>query len=347
MAVWLFVVPAVAFSRIYLGVHWFTDTVASLLLGLSRSDAARSLSAYMGRYAQGDLDAAEIERTCDSLLAQPCECAGDALQLRLDWTAVRPAVVVEPPVRTAAIEECASTRIGCEVRAPVGFDAARRVSARFPVTADRTSLPERSEVEPDGSIPKVPFLKALLAQLALRVEGAWGPGALDEEMAQVGSDVGNRMEDEYRRARQLVERLTSEQMADLFVRLKDAIDGDFYVIEYDDQRIVLGNRQCPFGNEAVRSSPDLCRVTSSVFGGIASRNTGEAHVVLEQRIAVGDPECRVTVVLCARSSEVSAQHLYGIQPARVVSVAKATRDGSAPARMTRAGEPPAPTRSER
>ena len=34
VALWSFVVVAVAFSRIYLGVHWFTDTVASLLLGL-------------------------------------------------------------------------------------------------------------------------------------------------------------------------------------------------------------------------------------------------------------------------------------------------------------------------
>ena len=300
----------------------------------SRSDAARDLSTYIGRYSTGEVDGGEIERTCESLLREPCECAGDQVQLRLDWSALQPVVVVEPPARTARIEECQTTRIGCEVRAAVGFDVARPASARIPITADRTSPPRPPEVEPDGSIPQVPFLKALLTQLALRVEETWGPVGVDEAMAQVGSDVGNRIEDEYRRVRQLVERLTSEQMADLFVRLKDAIDGDFYVIQYDDQRIVLGNRSCPFGNEAVRHSPNLCRVTSSVFGGIAARNTGEAKVVLDQRIAVGDPECRVTVFLGPGSSEDSPADLYGSRPDKTVSVAVTARDGGPPGKTT-------------
>jgi hypothetical protein len=64
------------------------------------------------------------------------------------------------------------------------------------------------------------------------------------------------MGDQYRTARGIVEELSVEQIADLYVRLEAAIDGDFY-------------------------------------GGIAARNSGGASVVLEQRIAVGDPECRV------------------------------------------------------
>jgi hypothetical protein len=44
-------------------------------------------------------------------------------------------------------------------------------------------------------------------------------------------------------------------------------------------------------------------MTSSVFGGIAARNSGEASVMLEERIAVGDPECRVVVSLSPRGSE--------------------------------------------
>jgi hypothetical protein len=53
-------------------------------------------------------------------------------------------------------------------------------------------------------------------------------------------------------------------------------------------------------------------MTSSVFGGIAARNTGGASVVLEERIAVGDPECRVVVWLTgARRGELDAAHDYG------------------------------------
>jgi hypothetical protein len=40
-------------------------------------------------------------------------------------------------------------------------------------------------------------------------------------------------------------------------------------------------------------------MTSSVFGGIAARNHGHAVVLLDERIAVGDPECRITVLLGA------------------------------------------------
>jgi hypothetical protein len=38
-------------------------------------------------------------------------------------------------------------------------------------------------------------------------------------------------------------------------------------------------------------------MTSSVFGGIAARNFGQASVILEERIAVGDLQCRVVVDL--------------------------------------------------
>ena len=44
-------------------------------------------------------------------------------------------------------------------------------------------------------------------------------------MAQVGADVGGRMEEAYRAARGIAGRLSPQRMADLFVRLKRAIDG--------------------------------------------------------------------------------------------------------------------------
>jgi hypothetical protein len=51
----------------------------------------------------------------------------------------------------------------------------------------------------------------------------------------------------------------------------------------------------------------LCRMTSSVFGGIAARNSPNAvAVLLEERIAVGDPGCRVVVSLVPPPAEASA-----------------------------------------
>ena len=118
------------------------------------------------------------------------------------------------------------------------------------------------------------------------------------------------MEAEYRSARTVVGRMTPPQIADCYLRLKHAIDGEFFVIEASADRIVLGNTRCPFG-DVVRRAPALCRMTSSVFGGIAARNSDhQASVVLEERIAVGDPGCRIVVYLDREPEEPGAAHRY-------------------------------------
>ena len=118
------------------------------------------------------------------------------------------------------------------------------------------------------------------------------------------------MEGEYRHAPDVVGRLSPEQVGECLVRLRTAVDGGFSVVEASAQRIV--HRRCPFG-AVVQQAPALCRMTSSVFGGIAARNSphGQAAVVLEERIAVGDPHCRVVVHLGGAPSEVAAHaHSY-------------------------------------
>jgi DNA-binding NarL/FixJ family response regulator len=156
------------------------------------------------------------------------------------------------------------------------------------------------------------FLRALVVELAQTVEADQGPDVAASTVAQVGADVGGRMEDAYRAARGIAGRLSPEQIADLYVRLKGAIGGDFYVVHADERKIILGNRRCPFGT-AVQREPALCRMTSSVFGGIAARNADQSAVVLEERIALGDPQCRVVVRLGdnAPPNSASAHHYSG------------------------------------
>ena len=158
------------------------------------------------------------------------------------------------------------------------------------------SLPHPDEQQAGGTFGRDPFLRALVVQLAQTVELRQGPGVAEAVVAQVGTDVGGRMEEAFRSDRGIVGDLDNDQMGVLFVDLKAAIGGDFFVIEANDDRIVLGNNRCPFG-DAVKMAPALCRMTSSVFGGVAKRNRGAAAVDLEQRIAVGDQQCRVTVWL--------------------------------------------------
>lgn len=140
-------------------------------------------------------------------------------------------------------------------------------------------------------------------------------------MDAVGARVGERIEQEHRRAHQLTQPFTAPQVADLLVSLKAAIGGDFYPVSVTDDRIVLGNRACPFG-DVVKRGPALCHMTSSVFSGIAARNAGHGHVELEQRIAVGDPECRVSIALSAphQPGSATARQLPAGRPAPVRAV---------------------------
>ncbi len=181
-----------------------------------------------------------------------------------------------------------------QARLPVRRAASRSFSPP-PVPSD--ALPALDEARPSGGFDRESFLRALVVQLSRAVEYSGGPDLGEEVVAEVGLAVGGQMEEEFRAAQALAGRLTPAEMADCYVRLKHAIDGGFYVLEVTEDRIVLGNTRCPFGN-AVRTSPALCRMTSAVFGGIAARNhEAGAAVVLEERIAVGDPGCRVVVHL--------------------------------------------------
>jgi len=111
----------------------------------------------------------------------------------------------------------------------------------------------------------------------------------------VGLAIGEHIDDAYRTALSL-DKLTREQVSEVLVDLKRRIEGDFYIIEETDDRIVLGNRACPFG-AAVQGRPSLCMMTSNVFGHVASQNLGYAAVELEDTIAQGAPQCRVVVHL--------------------------------------------------
>lgn len=173
------------------------------------------------------------------------------------------------------------------------------------------ALPLPEESLPEGGFGKESFLRALVVQLAQTIEVQHGQDAADAAVAQVGTDVGGRMLDEFRVAEAVTERMSPEEIGRCYVRLKHAIDGGFRVVEATEERIVLVNDRCPFG-EAVRQAPSLCRMTSSVFGGIAARNSDEgATVLLEERIALGDAGCRVVVELgVTREHADPATHYY-------------------------------------
>lgn len=111
----------------------------------------------------------------------------------------------------------------------------------------------------------------------------------------VGQQIGEWIDQQYRRALG-TEEFDVGQLAAVLVDLKRRIQGDFYIIEQDEGKIVLGNRACPFG-ELVKSRPSLCMMTSNVFGAVAAEHRGYARVDLQETIAMGSTGCHVVIHL--------------------------------------------------
>jgi predicted ArsR family transcriptional regulator len=148
---------------------------------------------------------------------------------------------------------------------------------------------------PDVALDRDVFMRTLLRHLAGTLQDVIGLEEAEGFISVVAQQMGVGIGRMYRRVL-AVERLSAEQLAAVLVDLKRRIQGDFYVVEHDDDKLVLGNRACPFG-EMVRDRPALCMMTSNVFGSISARELGYAKVDLQATIAEGAPECRVVIHL--------------------------------------------------
>lgn len=139
------------------------------------------------------------------------------------------------------------------------------------------------------------FLRNLIRHLSGTLQDVIGLEEASGFVSVVGQRVGEEINNDYRKALQL-DSLSSAQVSDVLVDLKRRIQGDFYIVEADNEKIVLGNRKCPFGDKVIGRSA-MCMMTSNVFGVITAENLGYARVELAKTIANGAPECLVVVYL--------------------------------------------------
>ncbi|SEN67441.1 sigma 54-interacting transcriptional regulator [Nitrosomonas marina] len=140
------------------------------------------------------------------------------------------------------------------------------------------------------------FLQTFVTQ-SLELSQQCRPDNDDEQINKIeklGLSAGACFESVYREERGLIGLLDQAQYRDLIVEIKNQIGGCFSPASSESGTVRVINTRCPFG-EAVKHAPELCRMTSSVFGGIAAHNFGYAKVVLNKRIAVGDGMCDVCV----------------------------------------------------
>jgi len=159
-----------------------------------------------------------------------------------------------------------------------------------------SSSEEKASAEDlDVPLSRDVFLRQLLRELAGTLEEVVGLGEASGFISIVGQNVGDWLNDEYRKQWGAT-RLGPEQVSAVLVDLKRRIEGRFRVVSQDEESIVLVNEACPFG-EKVQDRPSLCMMTSNVFGVIAAENLGYAKVILEETLAAGDRGCRVVIRL--------------------------------------------------
>ena len=139
------------------------------------------------------------------------------------------------------------------------------------------------------------FLRTLIRELAGTLESVVGIDEASGFISVVGQRVGEWIDAEYKKALGTGQ-LDRDQVIDVLIDLKRRIQGDFFLVEANESRIVLGNRVCPFADKVI-GRPAMCMMTSNVFGTIAAQNLGQAKVVLQKTIAEGSSGCRVVIYL--------------------------------------------------
>jgi anti-sigma regulatory factor (Ser/Thr protein kinase) len=263
--------------------------------------------------AAADLMAPIVERSVDELR----ETAGEVpVWVRLTWEALEPHLQLRP----LAAEP---SSLPGRTLAP-GLTAAYEAAARFAaldgpgfgvdVTLGVARPPER-DLDPGPAGLDVPADQSgYLAAVAALHAGALG-AAQDPQVvsARIGAATAARAEQAYRERTGAGGPLDAAQIAEAFVAHQRALGADFFVVEADDRRAVLRNRTCPF-RVASRNATSLCRSTSAALGSLAARSAGEAAVTLDERLALGDHQCRVVLDLDAAEG-LEGAHRYTNPPA--------------------------------
>jgi serine/threonine-protein kinase RsbW len=150
------------------------------------------------------------------------------------------------------------------------------------------------DIDPDpGSATLGHDRDAVLTGLvALAARHAGGDRTPGEVMALAGAIAARDAAALYRERHGVSGPLTAAQVAEAFLDYERALGGDFFPVEVDDDRVVVGNRTCPFGH-AVDGTPEVCRFTSALLGGLGGEVAGDTTVTIEEQLAMGDHQCRL------------------------------------------------------
>jgi two-component system response regulator HydG len=140
------------------------------------------------------------------------------------------------------------------------------------------------------------FLQTFILEL-MHASEQLGQKQCQKLIEQIAQTAGCFFEEIYRSDQANKEKnLDIESYIELILGLKNNIGGNFSLSSSNQDSIAVCNTSCPFGDKVV-NFPELCGMTSSVFGGIAARNFGYAKVEIAKSIAKHDGCCEVYIHL--------------------------------------------------
>jgi len=146
------------------------------------------------------------------------------------------------------------------------------------------------------------FLQTFVLEL-MHASEQLGQEQCQQLIEQIAQTAGCFFEEVYRSDKIKKEtKLGVESYIELILGLKNNIGGKFSLSSSNQDCISVCNSRCPFGEKVV-NSPELCGMTSSVFGGIAARNFGYAKVEIAKSIARHDGCCEVYIHLNPESAK--------------------------------------------
>ena len=146
---------------------------------------------------------------------------------------------------------------------------------------------------PLSDVSPIFFLQTFILEL-MHASEQQGQQHCEQLIEHIAKTAGCFFEETYRSNTHKDETLDIESYTELILGLKNNIGGKFSLASSNQDCITVSNSRCPFGDQ-VTNFPELCRMTSSVFGGIAARNFGYAKVELKKTIARHDGMCEVCV----------------------------------------------------
>lgn len=143
------------------------------------------------------------------------------------------------------------------------------------------------------TINPVGFFQTLVSHMTQTMHHVLGEDHAEAFLSIVSQQLGDQVNQNYQQALH-VDQLDQEQVVAVIMDFKKRIGGEFYVIDEYPDRLILGNRHCPFA-PLIEDQPMFCQVTANFIGTISADNLGYARVNVDQSMAQGHDHCQITI----------------------------------------------------